>query len=204
MTCAHADGTTVTTDPGNSAIIIDGSKSGSSSDSQEPCLEYVLTSRTDGLLPGDSITAIPCRGTGVAQISEALKQRVIRYLPPLRPATAPPQDALVHVHQIFWTTQNATTFSVSVLGQAVTVEAVPQFRWRFGDGQSLSTSKPGRSYPHFDVAHRYQKPCVCRISVTTTWSLRWSDGDEWHSLDPISQRATLRLDVRRAPIRLTE
>lgn len=202
---AHADGTTVSGDQSNSAIIIDGEKSGTHKDPHKPCLEYVMAQRSEVLLPGDSLIAIPCRGSGVAEVSRALKERVIRYLPPLRPAMAPARDALVHVPQVFWSNQHPVSFSVMVLGRAVTVNAIPQFHWTFGDGQSLATSRSGRPYPNLDVTHRYNRPCRCSITTVTSWSVEWSDGGEWHPLSSVlTQRANLILEVRRAPIRLTE
>lgn len=204
---AAADETTVTTDPDRSAVVIDGSRSGSGSHigPYKPCLEYVLTPRQEGVLPADSIVAIPCRGSGVRRVTRALREQVIRYLPPLLPAMAPAQHALVNVPQIYWSNQHTVRFDVTVLGRDVSVVMHPRFEWNFGDGASLVTSRPGAPYPSRELVHTYRSPCRCVISVETTWSGQWSDGTGWHPLNSLlTQRKSLSLDVRRAPIRLTE
>lgn len=200
-----ADETTVSTDPERSAVIIDGRRSGSTSRSGQPCLEYVMTPREEGVLPADSIVAIPCRGTGIRRVTRALREQVVRYLPPLVPEMAPSQNALVHVPQIFWSNQHPVRFDVTVLGRAISVVMVPQFQWHFGDGGSKATSRAGSPYPSRDLTHTYRRACRCQITVVTTWSGRWSDGSGWYPLTSVlTQRASMVLDVRRAPIRLVE
>ena len=62
-----------------------------------------------------------------------------------------------------------------------------EYRWEFGDGETLTTTDPGRPYPAFDLTHTYSQLGTAQISLTTTWTakyrvdtdplLRWRDAD---------------------------
>ncbi len=62
-----------------------------------------------------------------------------------------------------------------------------EYSWTFGDGETLTTTDPGRPYPAFDLTHKYSQLGTAQISLTTTWTakyrvdtdplLRWRDAD---------------------------
>ena len=71
--------------------------------------------------------------------------------------------------------------TVTLLGQSVLIEATPTtYTWRFGDGETSSTSAPGAPYPALDVTHDYGKVGSFGPSVDTTYAGRYRlNGGPW-------------------------
>jgi hypothetical protein len=204
---AYAD-TTVTVPTSADAILIEGYQPGSRAEQvpAEPCVEHILVPQPD-LLPADAIIAIPCRehsGT-LARITADLRERVVRYLPAPRPGTSPPASALVNVAVIAFSGQRPITLHAWVIGEHVTIRLVPAYRWQWGDGSSLSTTRAGRPYPSRSITHTYRRACRCSIRLTTTWTGEWAfdDGRAFPLDRVLTHDATLHLVVKQAPIRLT-
>jgi hypothetical protein len=81
---------------------------------------------------------------------------------------------------VFTTNTHATTQTVTLLGQRVTIEATPtQYHWHFGgDGSDdLVTSGPGAPYPDLRVTHRYTRVGEVHPSVDTTYAGRYRVGN---------------------------
>lgn len=56
----------------------------------------------------------------------------------------------------------------------VDVIVTPQeYTWGFGDGETLTTTEPGRPYPAFDLTHEYSERGTRQISLTTTWTAKY-------------------------------
>lgn len=182
---AHAE-TTVVGDQDAGAVIIEGIRSGTrtQSDSLQPCFDPAA----------------------IASATGALRERVIRYLPAQRPGTSPPNGALVNVPLIAFSGQKAVALDAVVLGERVVIELSPTFTWRWGDGRTLTTAEPGRPYPSTAVSHIFRRGCMCTVGLTTAWSGTWGmDGGESFPLGVVlTQQSALRVRVREAPIRLTK
>jgi hypothetical protein len=64
---------------------------------------------------------------------------------------------LVNLDTIFHTTAGEQEFTVTILGQPVTIYAVPvEYTWHHGDGTTQTTTTPGAPYPSKDVTHVYE------------------------------------------------
>jgi len=100
----------------------------------------------------------------------------------------PPKGrTLVNFDTNFYTTNTTpTTQTVTLIGQAVTIEATPtQYRWHFGSGAEgdLTTADPGAAYPDLRVTYRYLRVGTVQPSVDTTYAGRYRVGNgPWHAI----------------------
>lgn len=146
-----------------------------------------------------------CRLTAIAESDPALPaeiERAVREigLPALTIQIQPGDQTLVNVPTIFHTQPAEFARTVTLLGQAVDVEATPSsYRWHHGDGTSSTTTGPGRPYPSTDVTHTYRQSGEgLRPSVDVTYRVRYRvNGGAWQDLStPITATgpaATLRV-----------
>ncbi|WP_164984593.1 hypothetical protein [Oerskovia turbata] len=123
----------------------------------------------DPAAPGDCVAAVD-----LAALAEAEFQRLT--IAP-SPVTIQPPDGwtLVNVDTITYTSPAPQTFSTTLLGIPVTIEATPDaFTWDYDDGSTpVTTTDPGRAYPHHTVAHVYEEEAVATITLATTWHGRF-------------------------------
>ena len=94
-------------------------------------------------------------------------------LTPSNPAVQPADGRnLVNVDLIAHTDPTPQTLTTEVLGTPVTVRATPStYTWDFGDGTPpLTTTDPGRPWPHQSVTHPYTSAGTYTLTLTTTWS----------------------------------
>lgn len=123
--------------------------------------------------------------------------------PKLGVKVQPAERTLVNLETIVYTDQSkVSTQTVPILGFPVAVEATPlSYTWNFGDGTSVTTTKPGRPYPAKDVTHKYLRKGAVRLTVTTNYAARFNvAGAGWQYVDgtvPITGPATA-LQVREA------
>jgi hypothetical protein len=107
-------------------------------------------------------------------------------LPELATHVQPDDKTLVNFDTIFWTEPKPVNVQLTILGQAVAVEAgATSYRWAFGDGDEVTTRSPGAAYPSKDVVHRYLDAAVTvhpHVEVTYTARFRVSGGD-WQDID---------------------
>ena len=118
---------------------------------------------------GDCLTAVD-----LAPLAEAEFQRLTITPSPL--VVQPPDGwTLVNVETITYTTPAAQTFATTLLDIPVTIEAVPHtYTWNYDDGTTpLTTTDPGRPYPHQSVAHVYTDEATATITLGTTWTGRF-------------------------------
>jgi hypothetical protein len=82
-------------------------------------------------------------------------------------------------------------------GEQIVLEAVPSWRWEFGDGAALVTDDPGGAYPDMAVAHVYRAAGDYRVSIETRWTAQFTvDGlGPFPVADPVRQTATLRVSI---------
>ena len=107
-------------------------------------------------------------------------------IPGLRVQTRPQSEVLINIDTVLFA--EAATFerTVTLLGQDVTVRAVPAaFVWHHGDGTTQTTRSPGKPNAKSDVKHMYRKPAEgLRLTVDTTWTIQYRvAGGSWQDLD---------------------
>jgi hypothetical protein len=68
----------------------------------------------------------------------------------------PRTKTLVNFDTIFYTEPQPVDLTLTILRQAVDIEARPtSFHWVFGDGGETTTASPGAPYPSKEIVHRY-------------------------------------------------
>ena len=111
------------------------------------------------------------------QVTPAMVLSEIRRvgLPTLTTQIQPEGKTLVNFDTIFFTDPQPVNLDLTILGQAVQVEASPSsYRWVFGDGSSMTTESPGAPYPSKEVVHRYADADVTvRPHVETVYTARF-------------------------------
>ena len=72
-----------------------------------------------------------------------------------------------------------------LLGTPVAVRAIPtSYHWDLGDGNTITTSKPGKPYPSEEVSAKYSGEGWYDVTLTTTFAGQFSvDGGEWQDID---------------------
>lgn len=115
-----------------------------------------------------------------------------------------PPDGLTLVNfdtNFYTTSTRPISRTVTLLGQRVTLEATPStFHWTFGDGERLSTSKPGAPYPDLTVTHNYLRKGTYRPSLATTFTGRYRlGGGPWRTIP-----GTVTIDGTGQPLRAIE
>lgn len=125
---------------------------------------------------------------------------------PLDPPTLTVQpdraEHLVNMPTIVYTAPAVQLLTTDLLGYPVEVEATPTaYTWDFGDGAVLTTTSPGRPYPHHDVAHPYAQPGSYAITLTVTLAGRYrlAGATTWQ---PVTGTATT--TTTSAPITVVE
>jgi hypothetical protein len=92
---------------------------------------------------------------------------------------------LVNFDTNFYTPSTAPiTRRVTLLGQAITIEATPsEYHWDFDDGEPMATSEPGAPYPNLTVTHNYTRTGIYRPSLDTVYSGRYRVGNgPWQAI----------------------
>lgn len=126
-------------------------------------------------------------GCGVDLLPQ-LTEADFRELPLPSPALTLQPDrgwVLINVPTIVTTDASPVTLQTELLGYPITVEATPtSWTYDFGDGHTLTTTSPGRPYPHHDLAHEYTAPGRATITLTATWTGRYQINDmpTWHTI----------------------
>ena len=77
------------------------------------------------------------------------------------------------------------TLQTELLGTPVAVRAIPtSYHWDLGDGNTITTSKPGKPYPSEEVSAKYSGEGWYDVTLTTTFAGQFSvDGGEWQDID---------------------
>lgn len=113
--------------------------------------------------------------------AEEFRQLVID---PPEVGVQPAADVLVNKRTILYTDGREQQFRTTVFSTwGVDVLAVPvEYRWTFGDGESLVTTIPGAPYPSFDVTHVFGEPLSrTTVGLSVVWEGRFRvDADPLH------------------------
>lgn len=100
----------------------------------------------------------------------------------------------------FWTDDTTQTKTLTMLGQEVTVEAVPvSWRWDFGDGTVKWTHSPWRKPVSLERAgfyHVYSKAEHVKVTVTVTYEGRFRVGNgPWMDIEGTAEKTSPPRDV---------
>ena len=92
-------------------------------------------------------------------------------LPPSTFSVQPPGgETLVNFETNFFTDEQTLDRTVRLLGQRVDLRIwAHSYTWHFGDGQVITTRKPGAAYPKLLITHSYLKKGAYRPAMDTTW-----------------------------------
>lgn len=108
---------------------------------------------------------------------------------PLPPSTLSIQpvggQTLVNFDTNFFTDQDLTLDrTVRLLGQRVDLRIeAHSYTWRFGDGQTITTSNPGAPYPRLQITHNYLQTGDYRPALDTTWVADYRvNGGPWRAV----------------------
>ncbi|MDP3972419.1 MAG: hypothetical protein Q8P61_05880 [Candidatus Nanopelagicales bacterium] len=160
-----------------------------------------------------SMVAAPCIGPGskpvsTAEMGRAVAERINSAPPGLRPTYQPKSGALTQLPTIFRSNQPAEVRREdSIAGFSTKMVARARWQWFWGDGKTLTTTKPGGRWPDRSVRHTYRTPGTVEVRVRTTWEAQyWVDGAGPFRVDgeTLRQNAKLALVVREARAVLTE
>lgn len=122
-----------------------------------------------------------CLGPGerpatVTDVGQAVRERVVNYLPDSHPSFQPRSGAIVNLPTIFAAGEprTLTTAPFDVLGFRVVVTATARWEWTFDTGVTEAFTVPGGGYPDRSVSHTYAAPGARRVSLTTYWRARFT------------------------------
>ena len=84
----------------------------------------------------------------------------------------------------FFTEERTLDRTVRLLGQRVDLRIwAHSYTWHFGDGEAITTSKPGAPYPKLLITHNYLKKGAYRPAMDTTWVADYRvGGGAWQSV----------------------
>lgn len=97
----------------------------------------------------------------------------------------PRGKTLVNFDTIFYTDPQPVDLTLTILRQAVEVQARPSsYHWFFGDGDSATTESAGEPYPSKEITHRYLDADVTvSPHVETVYSARFRvNGGTWEDI----------------------
>lgn len=106
-------------------------------------------------------------------------------LPPSTFTIQPPGGkTLVNFDTNFFTEKETLYRTVRLLGRRVELRIdVHSYTWHFGDGDSISTTKPGAPFPKLQITHNYLAKDSYRPSLDTTWVADYRvDGGAWQAV----------------------
>lgn len=157
-------------------------------------LAITLTGPTAGIRTGCAGDPPP---TAPATLDSAVRQQVIRLLPPVAIGSAWTSRAIVNAEAILWAQTPLTRDlpPATVVGRPIRLRlAFDHAAWNFGDGATDTTATPGRPYdrvgdpcataqcPHY-YGHTFTETGTRRLSLRVTWRASFSaDGVHWQAI----------------------
>lgn len=138
--------------------------------------------------PGDPVAAATAPVLTPGRILEAFRRIPL----PEAPLEVQPPDGetLVNFDTILHTQAEPFTETVQLLGRQVTFDISPaSFTWNLGNGESMTTTDPGRPWARGVptdqyVSHSYTEAGPVTLDLTTTWGARWRLGNgPWRDVD---------------------
>ena len=145
--------------------------------------------------PGPAASALQQR-TGAVPGGEAAPEPVVIIMTqsdfaklPVKPsvASAGPERGWLPAGMVnvLYAEPTVQTLETELLDTPVAVRAIPtSYHWDLGDGNTITTSKPGKPYPSEEVAGKYSGEGWYDVTLTTTFAGQFSvDGGEWQDID---------------------
>lgn len=148
--------------------------------------------------------AVDCRPTiSVTAVRAQVAQQVRHRMPALAPQRQPAgRPALPRLPVVFSSGQDGgpMTWTDQLEGLSITTTVTPQWHWTFGDGEELTTSEPGGTWPDTSVSHSYDGKGNYPVQVTTTWdgSFTIAGVGTFPISGQVTQEASMQVPVRPA------
>ena len=91
----------------------------------------------------------------------------------------------VNMVNVLYADPATQTLETELLGVPVQVRAIPiEYHWDLGDGNTITTKKPGQPFPSEQVSATYTQEGWYDITLTTTFAGQFSvDGGQWQDID---------------------
>lgn len=91
----------------------------------------------------------------------------------------------VNMVNVLYADAQMQTLETTILGTPVSVRAIPaSFHWDLGDGNTITTTKPGKPFPSEEVTSEYRYEGWYDVTLTTTFIGQFSvNGGEWQDID---------------------
>lgn len=108
---------------------------------------------------------------------------------PVQPlvASAGPEDGWLPVGMVnvLYADPEVQTLETEILGIPFSVRAIPtEYHWDLGDGNTITTTKPGKPFPSEEISAAYVAEGWYDITLTTTFAGQFSvAGGEWQDID---------------------
>jgi hypothetical protein len=129
---------------------------------------------TNPALPAPIVGATQCRspsGATPAQVQQAAFDAFSQLLTTAHPTQQPANGGIVNLPTLFATnTPQTQTFNETLLGVPVTLNVEASWTWDFGDGETLTTTDAGGSYPVTSLNHIYLTAGPNTVNLTTNWT----------------------------------
>ena len=146
-------------------------------------LRYRVYLRRGGgpwMIQGTVCIGLEDRPPTVADVGQAIRTRVVNYLPDASPSFQPRAGGIVNLPTVFSAGEPAVmrTEPFDVLGFTVVVTAKARWEWAFDNGVVQEFDSPGGAYPDMSVAYTYETPGARDVTVTTYWRAEFTvNGD---------------------------
>lgn len=111
------------------------------------------------------------RPVTVAMVGARIHDRLEERLPAPQLAHAPSSGVVTGIPTAFTAGTQATVreFDWEILGQRVTVQAVPTWTWAFPDGTTMRTQDPGRLTAGSSVRHTFRRSGPVEVACSVEW-----------------------------------
>lgn len=151
---------------------------------------------------------VSCPSDGPPPVTPGLVSTAFQRIP-LPPSTftiqPPGGKTLVNFDTNFFTEKETLYRTVRLLGRRVELRIdAHSYTWHFGDGESISTTKPGAPFPKLQITHNYLAKDSYRPSLDTTWVADYRvDGGAWQAVPGSVTIAGTPVDLRAIEARPT-
>lgn len=149
--------------------------------------DYTYQCVNDGVVDPEIDPADPVRAT--APISQAQFQDLVYREFASLPLTGsglvhqPQGEAIIGLDFILFTDPAPVSNQERLFDVPVTIRATPvHYLWDLGDGGTISTTDPGKSFPDQTVTYLYEEAGTYTVTLTTTWVGHYSTGQTWHPI----------------------
>ncbi|MGO1532424.1 MAG: PKD domain-containing protein [Micrococcaceae bacterium] len=175
----------------NDIVVDPGAQSSWDSGDDMVLVQTLLVDTAEGTETPQGFRCIPASDVGAVTeepvvITVTLSDFKSMPIKPLQ-ANAGPADGWLPVNMtnVLHTDPAIQELSTELLDTPVAIRAIPtSFHWDLGDGNTITTTNPGKPYPSETVSAAYTQEGWYDITLTTTFSGQFSvNGGEWQDID---------------------